>query len=441
LRSSASPVLRAVRRIVAGDPDRPVYPEFGAWLGEMRVSARAFADRLGRPARHAVDEILGGESTLARETTAPADTTGAKGAKGARGANGAKGAKGARTSSGDQAIVFLATHRRAATGAICTLLVAASVLAAIPTASAAGGQGTDDPQIAADASPADDIPAGDEGDQVAADALSDVAVYNVMQGGDDEPVASGGFQVYVVKGGDTLAKIGAKFGLSRNTIYWANSTRLPDPGSLRVGQKLTIPPANGVMVTVKASDTLSGLASKYKSTVKSIQAANNLSGTTVTVGQTLLVPCTPPALPVAKVACGAGCTWTGGKIRWPVPASHKITQYYHTGHWGLDIGAKTGTPVIASVGGKVLFAGWKSGAGSGGGIVVWINSGGRLYTTYNHLSRVYVRAGQTVKVGQQIAAVGSTGLSTGPHLHFEVWTCYPWSGGNTNCAKNPLRFM
>jgi murein DD-endopeptidase MepM/ murein hydrolase activator NlpD len=97
--------------------------------------------------------------------------------------------------------------------------------------------------------------------------------------------------------------------------------------------------------------------------------------------------------------------------------------------------------VIAAYGGKVIWAGWKTGAGSGGGIVVWIDSGGKLYETYNHLSRVYVKAGQIVKAGQHIANIGSTGMSTGPHLHFEVWSCYPWTGGTMSCARNPLLYM
>jgi murein DD-endopeptidase MepM/ murein hydrolase activator NlpD len=126
-----------------------------------------------------------------------------------------------------------------------------------------------------------------------------------------------------------------------------------------------------------------------------------------------------------------------------VPASHTITQYYSASHHpAIDIGAPTGTPVVAAVNGKVIWAGWKtSGGGLGGGIEVWIASGTRMYTTYNHLSAEFVRVGQVVTAGQRIGSVGMTGNATGPHLHFEVWACFPWTGGTTACARNPMRYF
>ena len=114
---------------------------------------------------------------------------------------------------------------------------------------------------------------------------------------------------------------------------------------MRVGLKLLIPPIDGIVVSVKAKDTLSAYASKYKSTVQKIVAANGLSGSTVTVGQTLVIPCTPPAIPVASSGCQSNCGstgWNGGKLRWPVPASRSITQYYSSRHPAIDIGAPTG---------------------------------------------------------------------------------------------------
>jgi murein DD-endopeptidase MepM/ murein hydrolase activator NlpD len=210
--------------------------------------------------------------------------------------------------------------------------------------------------------------------------------------------------------------------------------------------KLLIPPADGMTVTVKANNTLSGFASQYKVSVQKIMAANGLSGSTLTVGQLLLIPLAQvPGIPTPKPGCAAGCggtTWNGGKLRWPVPSSHTITQYYSSRHPAIDIGAPTGSAVVAAAGGTVIFAGWKySGAGYGGGIEVWISSGGKLYTTYNHLSAEFVRAGQVVSAGQRIGNVGMTGNATGPHLHFEVWVCYPWSTGNTSCARNPFRYF
>ncbi len=107
---------------------------------------------------------------------------------------------------------------------------------------------------------------------------------------------------------------------------------------------------------------------------------------------------------------------------WGVVASHmgwrhdpfRASTWQH--HWGLDIAAAMGTPVVASAGGTVRFAGWFAGYGP----VVYLEHGGNWATLYGHLSRLYVRPGQTVTQGMVIGAVGSYGRSTGPHLHFEI---------------------
>ncbi len=330
----------------------------------------------------------------------------------------------------------------------CALLVVLAAAAALPSVSASESQNApiDQPIASVQATGSPDPAAIDQVDQAAAGATDpgDGYVYNVMQAV-DVPAGSGDFQIYVVVGGDTLAKIGARFSISRNSVYWANTTRLPDPSALSVRQKLVIPPGNGVTVTVRAGNTLSTFASRYKVSVQSIIQANGLTGTSLTKGQLLLVPVNPvPAIPAAKCISGCGGTnWNGGRLRWPVPASRDITQYFSRSHPAIDIGAPMGSAVIAAVGGKVIWAGWKySGPGYGGGIEVWVVSGGgRLYTTYNHLSREIVRVGQIVAAGQRIGNVGMTGNATGPHLHFETWVCYPWTGGGTSCARNPLAYL
>ena len=121
-------------------------------------------------------------------------------------------------------------------------------------------------------------------------------------------------------------------------------------------------------------------------------------------------------------------------MRWPVPGGH-ISQYYHYGHYGLDIAADYGSPVIAAANGRVTFAGWKN---NGGGYQVWISHGNGIYTTYNHMSSVAVRAGQSVGRGQRVGRVGATGWATGPHCHFEVWIGPIWSGGH---RVNPLKYL
>ena len=112
-----------------------------------------------------------------------------------------------------------------------------------------------------------------------------------------------------------------------------------------------------------------------------------------------------------------------------------VSQYFHYGHWALDIAASYGSRVVAAAGGKVIFAGWKS---NGGGWQVWISHGSGLYTTYNHMSAITVGNGQGVGRGQQVGRIGQSGDATGPHLHFEVWQGPIWSGGQ---RVNPLRYL
>lgn len=121
--------------------------------------------------------------------------------------------------------------------------------------------------------------------------------------------------------------------------------------------------------------------------------------------------------------------YTGGVMQWPLPGYYKISSYfgmrlhpilgYKKMHGGIDIGAPSGTPIHAAASGKVICAAWRDG---GSGNTVIIDHGGGITTLYFHIKNggILVKEGQTVKAGDVIAKVGSTGLSTGPHLHFEV---------------------
>jgi murein DD-endopeptidase MepM/ murein hydrolase activator NlpD len=150
----------------------------------------------------------------------------------------------------------------------------------------------------------------------------------------------------------------------------------------------------------------------------------------VTPLPTPVAPPPPPPPPAPKPVYVKAAPVVGtGQLLWPVPGG-VITQYYSSYHRALDIAAPTGSTVIASAAGVVTWSGWKN---NGGGLVVAIDHGNGIVTLYNHLGSLWVAAGATVTAGQGIAAVGCTGVCTGPHVHFETIV-----GG---AIVNPLRYL
>jgi murein DD-endopeptidase MepM/ murein hydrolase activator NlpD len=248
--------------------------------------------------------------------------------------------------------------------------------------------------------------------------------------------ASGMLRHYTVKGGDTLTGIATRFDVSMMTIWWANHITSKD--QLHVGQVLVIPPVNGLVITVKVGDTLDSLAAKYKVAAEDIVGVNELTDTNLIVGQVLLMPGAKGApIPTPKVATTVSRVFhTNGAWAWPViGGGNYISQYFSSYHPAIDIAAHYGTPVVAPRAGRVVFAGWKS---TGGGYQVWIDIGGGLYTNEEHFSKVLVSTGQWVVKGQEVGLIGTTGYTTGPHVHFEVWVGSVWRPGSYRL--NPLRF-
>jgi murein DD-endopeptidase MepM/ murein hydrolase activator NlpD len=272
--------------------------------------------------------------------------------------------------------------------------------------------------------------------------LKPVAVDTSVQDGSDL------VRTYKVKAGDTLVDIARAHDVTMMTLWWAN--KLENKDDLRRGQILKIPPVTGLVVKVKAGDTLASLAKKHKVTEAEILETNEIADPNLVVGQVLILPGakgkpipTPKPTKRPTTSRGGGGsggsarppkTYSGGNFAWPAPGGH-ISQYYHYGHYGLDIDGSTGDPIIAAASGTVTFAGWKS---NGGGYQVWISHGSGLYTTYNHMSAVTVGAGQSVGKGQQVGRIGQSGWATGPHLHFEVWRGAIWNGGK---RVNPLLYL
>jgi len=226
---------------------------------------------------------------------------------------------------------------------------------------------------------------------------------------------------YVVQVGDTLSTIAQKFGLNTNTILWENN--LSYYSLIKPGQTLKILPLNGLSYKIEKGDTLLKVAKKYEAEINKIIDFNKLaSAADIQIGQTVIIPDGKKAV-VAVVAqtnsiknIFTPAVDSDSKLLWPTNA-WRITQYFGWRHSGLDIGNKTGQPVYASESGVVEKAGWNNG---GYGYFVIINHGGGLKTLYAHLSKIYAKAGQNVSRGFIIGAIGSTGRSTGPHLHFEV---------------------
>lgn len=263
-----------------------------------------------------------------------------------------------------------------------------------------------------------------------------------------------GIETYTVAEGDTISTIAARFGLSVNTILWANN--LSVRSVLKLGQTLTILPASGVVHTVKSGDTLIKIASTYHAESSAILSANSLEDSSaISVGQKLIVPGgTPPAVVAAKPTvssirnvfvptpntAGTSAASASARMVWPSDGHYIVRglSWYHT---GVDIdcdGQANGTSTqdnYAAADGVVAFAGPRFvGLRGGYGNLVIIDHGNGLSTRYGHNYSLYVTTGQTVTAGTPIGRCGSTGNSTGTHLHFEVI-----SGGGK--YLNPLEYI
>lgn len=227
---------------------------------------------------------------------------------------------------------------------------------------------------------------------------------------------------YVVQTGDTLTAIAQRFQISVATLLWEN--RLTERSLLKVGQKLNILPTNGVTYRIGRGDTVAKIAQRFKVSSDDIIAFNRLSGG-LTVGATIIIPggrpVTPPAPPRPAVAtpvptAPSSAVRSSTRLQWPT-VRRRITQYYTVRHGGVDIADPKGTSIYAAEDGVVEVAGWNRG---GYGYYIIVDHGGGLKTLYGHNSKLLVTVGDRVTRGQQISEMGSTGRSTGPHLHFEV---------------------
>ena len=228
---------------------------------------------------------------------------------------------------------------------------------------------------------------------------------------------------YAVQAGDTVQSIANQFALEPTTIAWANPAIEDAPDLLRIGQEVIILPIDGVYHKVAEEDTLASIADQYQVEPDAIVSCiyNELEHTRSAIepGTYLIVPGGEKPYEPKVVTSYAGAVPQGargtGRFQWPVLG--RITQDYWYGHRAIDIGAPTGSAVLATDGGFISFAGWTD---VGYGYLIVVDHANGFATYYAHLSNIYVMEGQAVDRGQVIGAVGNTGNSTGPHLHFEV---------------------
>ncbi len=236
--------------------------------------------------------------------------------------------------------------------------------------------------------------------------------------------SSGEIKAYEVQSGDNISSIAYKFGLTPETVIWANPDLELNPDLLSVGQKLTILPVDGVYHQVGSGDTVNGIAATFQTDPALIinQPQNKLSPDNLTLqtGQWLIVPGgTKPFKPRAVTAYSgpipADATTGTGNLGWPATGS--ISQGFSSYHPALDIAGYLGEPVLAADSGYVIAAGWDN---TGYGYNVVIDHGDGFQTLYAHLQAYYVDPGANVSKGQQIGEMGKSGNATGPHLHFEI---------------------
>ncbi len=239
----------------------------------------------------------------------------------------------------------------------------------------------------------------------------------------------GQISVYIVRKGDTLSGIAKTFGVSVNTIKWANDIKRGS--TIRIGQQLVILPMTGIKYTIKRGGTLRDVIKKYGGNIDEASEYNGVGpDEELAKGTVVIIPNGEFASPkpVRRIARRSRGTTSrahnvssrdlGGYFIHPLNHRGVKTQGLH-GYNAVDIGAPVGTPIVASAPGKVILArprGWNGGYGH----YTIIKHPNGTQTVYAHMSKNISYVGQNVVRGQVIGYVGNTGRSTGPHLHFEV---------------------
>lgn len=237
-------------------------------------------------------------------------------------------------------------------------------------------------------------------------------------------------EIYTVRDGDTVARIALAYGISEQTIIDENN--LSTSALIRPGQELKILPVSGIAHVVQKNETISGIAKKYGVDMETILEYNNIEFEEhIFPGDEIIIPNGVKPQPVTpersqylaglqrediqKYSVPEDFSGSSGELLWPIPGAHRISQGFRSGHRAVDIPCRD-CSVIAALDGIVELSGWQKGYG----YTIVINHGNGLKTRYAHAKVLYVSAGDSVKAGQTIMISGSTGRSSGSHLHFEI---------------------
>ena len=238
------------------------------------------------------------------------------------------------------------------------------------------------------------------------------------------------YDEYIIEEGDNLTTISRKIGANLDTLVSVN--KITNANRLRPGQKIVVPNRNGLLYTIKKDESIEEIAERYDVSLNRVLAFNKISDpSNIEVGDDIF-------LPGAKYTLDERIDKFGQMFSIPTTITrissvfgyrvHPITGV-RTKHMGVDIPGRLNTPVYAARKGKVIFAGYSGGYGN---LVIVRHDKG--YTTYyGHLNSITTKAGATVGVGVMIGRMGSTGRSTGSHLHFEV--------RRNGVALNPADFI
>jgi murein DD-endopeptidase MepM/ murein hydrolase activator NlpD len=237
------------------------------------------------------------------------------------------------------------------------------------------------------------------------------------------------WQDYTVRRGDSVEAISRRFGLSLDAVIASNELRNVRR-ELRAGQKIRIPNMDGIPYTVKKGDSYAKIAGTFEVPLEAVLDANDIQSDAINPGTVLFIPGARMDKNALRQALGELFIYpVNGKMSSPFGWRRDPFSGTRSYHAGLDLSARMGSPVKAAADGKVSATGTNAVYGN----FVILSHGGDYQTMYAHLSRILVRGGGYVNQGTVIGLVGSTGRSTGPHLHFAVY--------KNKRAINPLEVL